>query len=372
VIFTTPVIAALHREYPNAHITYLVEAHAAAAVRGNPHIDELIVIPKSSGWRRVRDDAALARRLHAERFDLAIDLHGGPRAALFTWASRAPIRIGYAINGRQWMYTRVVPRARELAPRHSVENQWDLLAPLDIAPPEPARNPVEMPEDAAAAARVAQHLREAGIAADHDIAVIHVSAGNPFRRWPEQHFVELAVRLVRAVPTRHVVFFSGPSDVDAAARITAQARQQAGGGASAIHDIGGTFDIAEIRALAGMAAVYIGGDSGPMHVAATTRVPIVAMLGPTLAERSRPWRDPRLASAMIDAGPLPCRPCHQRVCVTGDFRCLTSIAPARVHEAAERIRRAGSRGEPAEAADAAPETLRGPARRQARTHDEDA
>jgi ADP-heptose:LPS heptosyltransferase len=239
------------------------------------------------------------------------------------------------------MYTHTVPRAADLTPRHSVQNQWDLLTALGMEPPDPARNPVEMPDDAGAVARVRRQLHDAGVPLDHRVAVVHVSAGNPFRRWPEQHFVELAVGLVRDEPTRHVVFFSGPSDADAGARITAQARQQAGARADAIHDIGGSFDIAEIRALAGMAAVYIGGDSGPMHVAATTAVPIVAMLGPTLAERSRPWRDPRIDSAMIDAGPLPCRPCHQRVCVTGDFRCLTSIAPARVHEAAERVSRPG-------------------------------
>jgi ADP-heptose:LPS heptosyltransferase len=291
----------------------------------------------------VRDDLVLARRLRAQRFDIALDLHGGPRAAWFTWASGAPVRLGYAVAGRGWMYTQTVPRAADLTPRHSVQNQWDLLTPLGIEPPDPSRNPVEMPDDGGAVARVTRQLLDAGIPRDHSVAVVHVSAGNPFRRWPEQHFVELALRLVRDEPTRHVVFFSGPSDADAAARITAQARQQAGARAGAIHDIGGAFDIAEIRALAGIAAVYIGGDSGPMHVAATTAVPIVAMLGPTLPERSRPWRDPRVAAAMIDAGPLPCRPCHQRVCVTGDFRCLTSIAPVRVHEAAERISRVGSR-----------------------------
>jgi lipopolysaccharide heptosyltransferase II len=337
VVFTTPVIAALRRRYPDAHITYLVEAHAAAVVRGNPHIDDLIVIDKSSGWRRVRDDLSLARQLRARRFDMAIDLHGGPRAAWFTRASGAPIRIGYAIAGRRWMYTRTVPRAADLTPRHSVQNQWDLLSALDLGPPDPARNPVEMPDDAGAVARVEQALREAGVPRDHTVAVIHVSAGNPFRRWPEQHFVELAVRLVRDAPTHHVVFFSGPSDAGAGARITAQARQQAGARAHAIHDIGGSFDIAEIRALASLAAVYIGGDSGPMHVAATTAVPIVAMLGPTLAERSRPWRDDRIASVMIDGGPLPCRPCHQRVCVPGDFRCLTRITPGQVQDAVEHV-----------------------------------
>jgi ADP-heptose:LPS heptosyltransferase len=84
------------------------------------------------------------------------------------------------------------------------------------------------------------------------------------------------------------------------------------------------------------AAVYIGGDSGPLHVAATTEAPIVALMGPTLADRSHPWRDPRWFAEAIEPGPLPCRPCHQRQCLPGDFRCLTGISPARVLEAAER------------------------------------
>ena len=62
----------------------------------------------------------------------------------------------------------------------------------------------------------------------------------------------------------------------------------------------GDFDPTELRALVDRASVYIGGDSGPLHVAATTRTPIVALLGPTLAERSRPWRDPRLVVAGLN------------------------------------------------------------------------
>src|SRR5215510_1284108 len=99
-------------------------------VHGNPHITELIVAPKRRGIARWREDVALARRLRRSRFDLAIDLHGGPRSAFLTWASGARKRIGYTIAGRSWMYTDVVPRAADLAPRHSVLSQWDLLAPL--------------------------------------------------------------------------------------------------------------------------------------------------------------------------------------------------------------------------------------------------
>ena len=83
-------------------------------------------------------------------------------------------------------------------------------------------------------------------------------------------------------------------------------------------------------ALVDRAALYIGGDSGPLHIAATTRTPIVALFGPTLPERSMPWRDPAIGAIAVDAGPLPCRPCHQRHCVPGDFRCLTAISPTMV------------------------------------------
>jgi ADP-heptose:LPS heptosyltransferase len=83
--------------------------------------------------------------------------------------------------------------------------------------------------------------------------------------------------------------------------------------------------------------VYIGGDSGPLHVAATTRVPIVAIFGPTPSERSAPWRDPGLLSESIEVDGLPCRPCDQRVCEPGDFRCLTRIDAPRVVQAAERL-----------------------------------
>ena len=87
----------------------------------------------------MRTDLAAAWHVRRQRFDIAIDLHGGPRSAWLTWASRAPTRIGYAIAGRSWMYTTVVPRAADLAPRHSVVNQWDLLRPLGIEPGDAGR-----------------------------------------------------------------------------------------------------------------------------------------------------------------------------------------------------------------------------------------
>ena len=334
VVFTTPVIRALRRQYPGAHLTYLVEPLAEPVVRHNPHLDDVLVVPLRPGLARVRDDITFARRLRRERFDMAIDLHGGPRSAWFTWASGAPTRVGYTTRGRTWMYTHVVPRPADLGPTHSVLKQWELLTPLGVDACEPGRDAVEMVDDRAATARLGQRLADAGITPSSPLIVLHVSAGNPFRRWPADSFAALIVELARRDPARRFMVTSGPSDLDAARAITAQAGERLGAAAAAV--VHGQFDVGELRALAERAAVYIGGDSGPLHIAATTQTPVVALFGPTLPERSMPWRDPRWFAEAVDAGPLPCRPCRQRACEPGDFRCLTRITPERVVEAAER------------------------------------
>jgi ADP-heptose:LPS heptosyltransferase len=334
VVFTTPIIRAVRRQFPQAHLSYVVEPAAAAVVDGNPHLDEIIVVPHRRGVARMVDDLSIARRLRRDAYDVVIDLHGGPRSAWLAWATRAPMRIGYTIQGRAWMYTHRVERAPDLMPRHSVLNQWDLLAPLGIGAPDPECDALEMPEDGTAAIRVEQRLRDAGLAG-HPLIVIHVSAGNPFRRWPEEAFLALVTMLARRDPERRILLTSGPSDMPAARRIADAARRLLGSLAPAVPDAG-EFDLRELRALVARAAVYIGGDSGPVHVASTTTTPIVELLGPTLPERSRPWRDPKWFAETIDVGPLPCRPCHQRHCEPGDFRCLTGITADRVAAAAER------------------------------------
>jgi len=306
-------------------------------VRHHPGIDQVIVVERPRGLARLRYDLDLARRLRAATFDLVIDFHGGPRSAFLTWATGAPRRIGYALPGRVLSYTSRVPWTRSLVPpRHSVLNQWALLEPLGIEPPDRARDAVVMPIDNGAAAKVAARLKSAGVADDAPIVVLHVSAGNPFRRWPAESFAAAAAALAVANPARRIVITSGPSESAAAETIAARARDIAGAAASSIVR-SGEFDLSELRALVDRAALYIGGDSGPLHIAATTRTPVVALFGPTLAERSLPWRDPSIGAIAVEPGPLPCRPCHQRHCVPGDFRCLTMISPNMVVEAAERL-----------------------------------
>ena len=122
-------------------------------------------------------------------------------------------------------------------------------------------------------------------------------------------------------------------------RIAAAARQQLGGVADRIVDLG-EFDLQELRALIGRSRLFIGGDTGPLHIAAATLTPVVGIFGPTLAARSAPWRPSAAVTISVEPGELPCRPCNQRACAPGDFRCLTTLMPDTVIQAAERALKA--------------------------------
>ncbi|HYN08223.1 MAG TPA: glycosyltransferase family 9 protein [Vicinamibacterales bacterium] len=339
VILTTPAIRAIRRRFPDAEILYLVESLAAPVVASNPHLTDVLVVEYRRGWDRFRDDVRMARALRARRIDVAIDFHGGPRSAWLTWASRARVRVGYDIRGRMWMYTRVVRRPRGAGPRHSMLNQWDLLAAVDpalAAPPTPEADRVEMPVDASARASVDRRLAALGVGRGDRVVVLHVSARNPFRRWPETAFAQVAAGLVRGQRDRWVVVVGGPSDRDAAGRVMTEAHGLAGADAARIVP-GEGWSLAEMRAVMDRAALFLGGDSGPMHIAATSDVPIVALYGPTVPDQWKPWRPTALRTVAVDAGPLPCRPCDQRSCIPGDFRCLMRITPESVLVAATGV-----------------------------------
>jgi ADP-heptose:LPS heptosyltransferase len=117
---------------------------------------------------------------------------------------------------------------------------------------------------------------------------------------------------------------------DAHARLPVECRAQV----SAWSD---DFPLDELRALMDRAALYIGGDSGPMHIAATSQVAMVSLYGPTLPARSAPWRPASTLAIPLEVHGLACRPCDQRICQTHDFRCLAGITPGSVLDAAERL-----------------------------------
>lgn len=336
VVLTTPVIRAVRRAYPDAHLSYLVEPHAASAVTGNPHLNDVIVAPLLSGWPRWRADALLAARLRRDRFDTVIDFHGGPRSSLLTWLSGAPRRIGYDVSGRSWMYSERVHRPRVHRQRHSVENQWDLVGQFDPSIPWPTRetDPVEMVTSPEHQRSADGRLADLGLEPDAPFVVVHVGAGNEFRRWPEASFADLVSGLLDRDPNRRIILTTGPAQL-----VTAEAIRRlvvARGVPVSRLPVLCDLDLAELRHVVTRAELFVGGDSGPAHVAATTTVPMVVIFGPTTPAVWGPWRPASRVTEIVETDGLECRPCHQRHCEPGDFRCLRELRADRVLAAADR------------------------------------
>jgi len=95
----------------------------------------------------------------------------------------------------------------------------------------------------------------------------------------------------------------------------------------------GKLNLREVKELISYSSLFVGPDSGPMHIAASTSTPIVALFGPTLPANFAPWQ----AKAYLIEKKFDCRPCKQRQCIHEDFRCLRSITPEEVYQACLRL-----------------------------------
>jgi heptosyltransferase-1 len=317
---TTPAVAALKQALPRASLTYVVEEPFRRLVEGNPDIDAIIPVPAKQG---LPSFLGLMRRVRREKFDLAIDFHGGPRASRIAWLSGARLKVGYELKGKAYFYDIRVPRSRGGAPIHSVENHINMVraAGVEIKGPWPR---LTLPEAEKAEIERIEKLWVAQGLSGARAVVLHVGAGNEFRDWGSQNLGQLAARLA-GLPGVRVILVGSGEDIPAAERIRAE-------GGLAELSLAGKLNLIELREVIGRARLFVGPDSGPMHVAASTSTPIVALFGPNLPAYNAPWK----AEATIIEKKLECRPCKQRRCVTGDLRCVRSITVDEVYEACLR------------------------------------
>ncbi len=321
---TAPAVAILRRALSGARLAYLVDAPYARLVEGHPDLDETIV---AAGGEKGFFD--LVRRLRRGRFDAVVDFHGGPRASRLAFLSGAPVRAGYEIPWRNFIYGVRIPRSGpDGAAVHSAVNHANLARALlkrlgaddGLTDVPPLRLPAARPSERA---RLDDLLAARGLApAGPGFAVLHIGAGNAFRDWGEANFLDLARRLAERTGLR-VILAGGAEDRARAASILA-------GGPPGTRSLAGDLNWAELRDLISRAALFAGPDSGPMHVAASTATPIVAIFGPTSPAHFAPWRQERVR---IVEKAMDCRPCRQRDCPTGDIRCLRSVTAAEVLEA---------------------------------------
>ena len=315
IILTTPAVSALKAAFPASELTYVVEKPYARLVERHPALDKVIVLEQKMGRRAFY---RLIREVRREKYDAVLDFHGGPRASLLTLFSAAKIKIGYQIKYRRFIYNRRIPRASASGPVHSAANHLNLVKALgvEIQEPPPLSLPEPLPNEAD---RVNKLLAGSGRA-----VILHIGAGNRFRDWGAQNIAGL-LRLFDSRPGFRVFLAGGQDDLPAEAEIRALYGRP-------IRSLVGQLNLIELREAIRRAALFIGPDSGPMHIAASTPTPIVAYFGPTLPAHFAPWK----AKATLLEKSFDCRPCRQRRCLYEDFRCLKTITPEEIFSACRK------------------------------------
>ena len=311
VIHALPVSYAIKERYPEAHLTWVVEKPAYPILEDNPYIDEIILFEKAK-FRSIggflREIGPFRRRLRVRRYDASLDLQGLFKSAAIVWNAGARRRIGTA-NMREGAQLMSRPVRGAHAAGHIVERYLDVARALGCTVDE-VRFPVAVSERDRAAAEML--LAREGVQAGRPFVAFAIGANWPNKRWPVEHFAALADRLYRAhyVP---VLVGGGRLDETLSQDIMA---------ASEIPPVNlvGRTNLKQLAHIFTRAALVLGGDTGPVHLAAGLRRPTVMLMGPTDANRNGPYG--QLENA-IEAQ-RPCRGCWKRACPKR-LDCLAAI-----------------------------------------------
>ncbi len=309
VLLSTPVLEALKRTFPEASLTLLLKRRALDVVRGNPWVDETMVYDE-----RGRGGVRLGMELRRRRFDVAVDLTGDLRTSWLLLAADTGFRVGFNHAGFGFLLDRRIPYKSEV---HVVDHMMNAVAPLGVEGPAPPPSIYPDEVDEVGAAR----LLEGVGARAFEYLVVSPGANWVHRRWPAERFGEVASLAAERHGLRTLVIGSSADKAIADRLVDAS-------GGSAV-DVTGRTSIRELAVLASRARAFVGNDSGPMHVAAASGCPVVALFGPNTPVLF----GPRGAPSRVLWPAADCCPCDQKTCARQDRPCVRDIGVAEVMDA---------------------------------------
>jgi heptosyltransferase I len=290
VIHTLPAVQALRDAFPHAHIGWLIEERWAELLCANgtprrgprsavrPLVDE-VHTARLKDWEEsffslstLQQIATVWNDVRAAGYDVAVDLQGAMRSAVLARWSGARVVYG-AAEPREapaglWYTRKVVEHGR-----HVIEQNVSVAEALIGRRVEVPR--AEVPCDLKSEKRVQKQLREFSAG---EFAVLNPGAGWGAKRWPAERYGEVARGLAK-LGVRSILNY-GPGEEE----LVNIAEAASGGNARAMK-----CTVGELIALMRRARLFVGGDTGPLHLAAALRVPVVAIYGPTDPARNGPY-----------------------------------------------------------------------------------
>jgi len=315
-IVALPALRAVRSQFPEAEITILARPYVAAIYKNQQVCDNTMFVEETGD---------IVSELRAQKFDVALLFQNAFGAAWFAWRAGIPQRIGYARDGRSLLLTKAVPvpKPGEI-PLHEQYYYLELLRRagwLDSLPTESFIR-LNVPEENRE--RAAEFLLSAGVRPDgFRIAIGAGASYGSAKCWPPDRFAELANRL-QGRAGAEVILFGTSTEAAVSSAIAAGMHRPP-------IDLTGKTTINDLPALLSQCHLFIGNDSGAMHVAAAVGLPVVAVFGPTDPFGTSPVTP---HCSIVQEKPY-CSPCFLRRCPT-DHRCMTRVTPDAVEAAARQ------------------------------------
>ncbi|MFQ5808904.1 MAG: glycosyltransferase family 9 protein [Armatimonadota bacterium] len=313
-------LSAVRRAYPDARITFLTFAENRELLAPLGVADEVLAVRTDGLIGFGADAIRIVCQLVRMRFDVALDLETASRfTAILTWLSGAPSRVGLVTNAgpRRLLLTHPVVWDER---KHVSEAFCDVAATAGARDTGESIAALQIPR--ADMSRADEMLAEAGIAQGDDFVVVNVNAGpmSLERRWPQEHFAELA----RWLLDKHhlpLVFIGSAAErgyvAEAVGRI---------GDDDRVINMAGATDLGCLLGMLARAKLVITNDTGPLHLSAAVGTPTVSFFGPETPERYGPagerhtvLRAPLACSPCLSAGNMKTAPCR------GDNLCMRQI-----------------------------------------------
>jgi len=326
-VMAIPALEAIGKRWPDAEIVVLARPGVADLYRGQHFAPRLIVYENKGRHGGLVGRERLAAALRRENFDTVLLLQNAFDAAWLAWRAGIPERIGYARDKRSWLLTRAIPVPREgEVPPHESYYYLELLRRAGWLGKLPALDEIRL--QVSDEAKLAARAKLAAAGAQQGRIWIAFAAGAAYgsaKCWVPERYAALADRLVGAY-SADVILFGAPAEREMAVRIAGAMERKS-------VDLVGATHTAELPALLAACQLFIGNDSGAMHVAAAVGLPVVGIFGPTDERGTRPVT-PKFA---LVRHAVSCSPCFLRHCPI-DHRCMTRISVDEVFAAAQAWR----------------------------------
>jgi lipopolysaccharide heptosyltransferase I len=329
IIHTLPSLGAIRGAMPDAHISWVVEQRSAEILRGNPLIDNLIeadtrTIRNGKGFDRIFNGAGKqVSELRSLTFDIALDFQGLLKSGFIARLSGAKLKYGFSKNGLRESAARIFYTATVDVPAgvHVIRKNLALAAgALDVIVPD---SHFEFP-----IATDVTHVAEADSVIDEagggDVAILNPAGGWVTKLWHPEKFGALADRLWQEFGLSSVIV-TGPNEDELASAVAANSRS--GKLVLAQPSLKGFYEMAK------RARLYIGGDTGPTHIAVAAGAPVVGLFGPTEWWRNGSTNPDDIC---VERNDIDCRvDCHRRtcskwICMDSDVDAVFAAATARL------------------------------------------